>query len=147
VAFSAGSNGSGSRRPGRGVLAMSEINVTPFVDVVLVLLIIFMLTAHVIESGIDINVPKTQKVAQSTKDLPIVEISKTGEVYFGKNPAPMVKLAGMIRQKYGDNPAAVYIRADAETPWDPIAQVMSILSDAKLPVSIVTQPADSHARH
>jgi len=145
VAFNHGSNGS-SRRPGRGNLAISEINVTPFVDVVLVLLIIFMLTAHVVEYGIDINVPKTQKVSHDTKDLPIVEISKTGEVYFGKNKAPMVQLVDMIHQKYGDHPTAVYIRADAETPFDPIAQVMSILGDAKLPMSIVTQPVDSHAR-
>ena len=78
MAFNHGSNGS-SRRPGRGNLAISEINVTPFVDVVLVLLIIFMLTAHVVEYGIDINVPKTQKVSHDTKDLPIVEISlRTG---------------------------------------------------------------------
>jgi biopolymer transport protein ExbD len=125
--------------------ALSEINVTPFVDVVLVLLIIFMLTAHVVEYGIDINVPKTQKVASDTKDLPIIEISKTGTIYFGKNPANYNKLVDLIHQKYGDNPAAVYLRADAETPWDPIAQVMSVLADAKLPVSVVTQPVGSHA--
>ena len=145
MAIGVGSNGS-SRRPGRGVTALAEINVTPFVDVVLVLLIIFMLTAHVIESGIDINVPKTKTTSGDTKDLPVVEISKNGEVYFGKNPANIHLLVDMIHKKYGDNPAAVYIRADSETPFDPIVQVMSILSEAKLPVSIVTQPMDSHAR-
>jgi biopolymer transport protein ExbD len=145
VAFSSGSNGSG-RSPGRGIPALAEINVTPFVDVVLVLLIIFMLTAHVVEYGIDINVPKTTTTAGDTKDLPIVEISKTGTVYFGKKPANIHSLVEMIHQKYGENPSAVYLRADSETPFDPIVQVMSILSEAKLPVSIVTQPMDRHAR-
>src|ERR1035441_8823077 len=102
-------------------MAISEINVTPFVDVVLVLLIIFMLTAHVVEYGIDINVPKTRTTTGDTKDLPIVEVSKTGAIYFGKNPANIHELAAKIRQKYG-NPAAVYLRADEETHFDIIVQ-------------------------
>ena len=105
-----------------------------------------MLTAHVVEYGIDISVPKTKTTTGDTKDLPIVEVSKTGDVFFGKNPANINKLVDMIHQKYGNNPAAVYLRADKETPFDAIVQVMSILSEAKLPVSIVTQPIDSHAR-
>jgi biopolymer transport protein ExbD len=145
VAIGTGSNGS-SRRPGRGIAAMADINVTPFVDVVLVLLIIFMLTAHVVEYGIDINVPKTKTTVGDTKDLPIVEITKDGTIYFGKAKPNIAELAGLIHQKYG-TPAAVYLRADRETPFDPIVQVMSVLSDAKLPVSIVTQPMDSHVRH
>jgi biopolymer transport protein ExbD len=145
VAISLGSNGSG-RRPGRGVPAMSEINVTPFVDVVLVLLIIFMLTAHVVEYGIDISVPKTKTTQHETKDLPIVEISKVSTVYFDRKPANIHKLVDLIHQKFGSNPAAVYIRADRETPFDTVVQVLSILGDAKLPVSVVTEPMDSHAK-
>jgi biopolymer transport protein ExbD len=144
VAFSSTSNG-GGRRPGRNIPALAEINVTPFVDVVLVLLIIFMLTAHVVEYGIDINVPKTASTQNTTKDLPIVEVSKTGTVYFGKNPANIHQLAELIHQKYG-TPAAVYLRADRETQFDVIVQVMSILSDAKLPVSVVTEPMEKNAR-
>lgn len=139
------SNGNG-RRPGRDLGALAEINVTPFVDVVLVLLIIFMLTAHVVEYGIDINVPKTTTTQGDTKDLPVVEISKTGTVYFEKYPANIHQLVDRIHQKYGDHPDAVYLRADSETPFDPIVQVMSILSQAKLPVSIVTQPLEKNAR-
>jgi len=143
VAIGVGSNG--SRRPGRGTMAIAEINVTPFVDVVLVLLIIFMLTAHVVEYGIDINVPKTKETAAETKDLPIVEITKDGLVHFGKTEPNIHDLANLIHQKYG-TPAAVYLRADKETPFDSVVQVMSVLGDAKLPVSVVTQPMDSHAR-
>ena len=145
MAISMGSNGS-SRRPGRGITALAEINVTPFVDVALVLLIIFMLTAHVVEYGIDINVPKTKSTKNETKDLPIVEVSKTGEVYFGKEPTNINLLADKIHKKYGENPSAVYLRADKETPFDSIVQVLSLMQDAKLPVSIVTEPMDSHAR-
>src|SRR5215813_971231 len=111
---SGGGRGFGSRRRG-GSGSLSEINVTPFVDVVLVLLIIFMLTAHVVEYGIDINVPKTKTTAGDTKDLPIVEITKSGEVYFGRKPANINELVASIHQKYGDNPKAVYIRADAQS--------------------------------
>ena len=145
MAFNLGSNGS-SRRPGRGMPALAEINVTPFVDVVLVLLIIFMLTAHVVEYGIDINVPKTTTTKGDTQDLPVVEITKDGTVYLGKATPNIHDLAELIHQKYG-TPKAVYLRADAESSWDSAVQVMSILGDAQIPVSIVTEPIRSHARH
>jgi biopolymer transport protein ExbD len=145
VAFSSTSNGNG-RRPGRNIPALAEINVTPFVDVVLVLLIIFMLTAHVVEYGIDIKVPKTATTQGDTKDLPVIEVSKSGTVYFERKPANIHLLVDAIHQKYGDHPDAVYLRADSETPFDPIVQVLSILGAAKLPVSIVTQPLEKNAR-
>jgi biopolymer transport protein ExbD len=144
MAFSTASNG-GGRRPGRNITALAEINVTPFVDVVLVLLIIFMLTAHVVEYGIDISVPKTAETQSTTKDYPIVEVTKTGNVYFGKNTANIHQLADLIHKKYG-NPPAVYLRADKETQFDVIVQVMSVLAEAKLPVSVVTEPMDKNAR-
>lgn len=146
MAFSMGSNGSSGRRPGRGMTAISEINVTPFVDVVLVLLIIFMLTAHVVEYGLDINVPKTQTTKEDTEDLPIVEITKSGDIYLGKTEPNIHELPDLIRKKYGATPKAVYLRADKETPFDSIVQVLSVLSEAKLNVSIVTQPIERHAR-
>ena len=126
--------------------AMADINVTPFVDVVLVLLIIFMLTAHVVEYGIDINVPKTTTTQGDTKDLPVVEITKDGTIHLGKATPNIHELADLIKQKYG-TPAAVYLRADAESLWDTDVQVMSVLGEAKLPVSVVTEPMKSYARH
>ena len=118
---------------------MAEINVTPFVDVALVLLIIFMITAHVMESGIDINVPKTQSVATATKDLPIVQVDKDANLYLGKDIVNIHKLVDAIHTKYPGQ-TAVYLRADAETPFDPIANVMSVLGTAKFAVSVVTRP-------
>ncbi len=126
-------------RRSRGTPALSEINVTPFVDVALVLLIIFMITAHVMEYGIEINVPKTKTTATSTKDLPVIQISKAGEVYLGKDPLDVNLLASAVHSKYPGQ-TSVYVRADAQTPFDPIANVLSILGEAKLAPVIVTQP-------
>ena len=134
----------GGRRS-RGAPPLAEINVTPFVDVALVLLIIFMITAHAMDSGIEINVPKTKTVSTSTKDLPVVKITKSGEIYLGNDPVNINSLGADIRTKYPGQ-AAVYVKADAATPFDPIANVMSVLGNAKLSVSIVTQPSDQVTR-
>ena len=104
-----------------------------------------MITAHVVEYGIDISVPKTKETKNETRDLPIVEVTKTGNVYFGKKPVNINQLVDLIKEKY-KNPSAVYLRADSETQFDIIVKILSPLSEAKLPVSIVTQPIDSHAR-
>lgn len=131
----------GGRRS-RGVPAMAEINVTPFVDVALVLLIIFMITAHVMEYGIEIEVPKTRSVAASSKELPVVQVSESGEVYLGKDSVNINLLADEIHSKYpGQN--AVYLRADRRTPFDPIAQILAVLGAAKFGVNVVTAPEDS----
>lgn len=118
---------------------MAEINVTPFVDVALVLLIIFMITAHVMEYGIEVDVPKTKSVASSVKELPVVLLSKTGELYLGSAPVKLVQLASEIHARYpGQND--VYIRADGKTPWEQVAQVSAELGAAKLNLKFVTQP-------
>jgi biopolymer transport protein ExbD len=133
--------GTNGFRRSRGAPPLAEINVTPFVDVALVLLIIFMITAHVVEYGLDIDVPKTKSVASSTQDLPVVQITKAGEVYLGKDPVRIALLVDEIHRKYpGQN--AVYLRASGQTPWDPIANVMSVLGDGKLAVKAMTQPDD-----
>ena len=140
MAFS--NTGFGARGRRGGMMPLAEINVTPFVDVVLVLLIIFMLTAHVMEYGLEVDVPQTKTVKTSTKELPIVTISKTGAVYLGKQEVNYHELGDAIRTRFPGQ-TAVYVRADKETPFDPIAQVISELGDVKLQVSLVTQPQDT----
>ena len=136
----------GGGRRSRGMPAMAEINVTPFVDVVLVLLIIFIITAHVMDYGIDIEVPKTQTVASSVKDYPIVNITSKGEVLLGSTPVDhLANLGAQIRAKYPGQ-TAVYLRADRTTQFDPIVQVMSELYAEKFGLSVVTQPYDSGRR-
>jgi len=134
-------SGTGGRRS-RGLPAMADINVTPFVDVALVLLIIFIITAHVMDYGIEVDVPKTKTVASSTKDLPIITVKKDGEVYLGGSLVNINRLADQIRQQYPAQ-TTVYLKADRAAQWDPIAQVMAKLGDAKINVSAVTQPDNS----
>ena len=133
----------GRRRRSGGTL--SEINVTPFVDVVLVLLIIFMLTAHVMEFGIEVDVPKVRPVKDSAQELPVVSITKSGTTYLNEKPVNLNELPQLIAQRF---PKAknVYVRADKDTIFDPIAQVLATLGAAKIGVNIVTQPEDTGAR-
>jgi biopolymer transport protein ExbD len=147
VAFSSLDNGNGGRGRGRlrGGSALSEINVTPFVDVLLVLLIIFMLTAHVMESGIEIDVPAVKSTKDTTKDLPIVDITKTGDLYLGGTGINIHEIAGSVRKRYAGSPT-VYVRADKQTPFDIVAQVLAELGAAKIGVSVVTKPEDSTRR-
>lgn len=140
MAFATGGTGFRNRRG--GMMPLAEINVTPFVDVVLVLLIIFMLTAHVMEYGLEVNVPQTRTVKTSTRELPIVTVAKTGAIYLGKQEVNFHELGSAIQNRFAGQ-SAVYVRADGETPYDVIAQVISELGDAKLQVSLVTQLQDT----
>jgi biopolymer transport protein ExbD len=144
MAFSMNSGGFGSRRRS-GPPSLSEINVTPFVDVVLVLLIIFMLTAHVMEFGIEVDVPKTKFTKTDAPDLPVVTITKEGLIKLNTDAVNINSLASVIKQKY-PKAKGVYVRADKETIWDPIAQVTAELGAAGLPVNMVTQPEDSSSK-
>ncbi len=124
---------------------MAEINVTPFVDVALVLLIIFMITAHAMDSGIEIDVPKTKTVVSSTKDLPIVSINQQGDLFLGKKPVALNTLVEELHARYpGQN--AVYIKADKQTTMEIGVQVMSELGNAKFGVNVVTQLDETRGR-
>ena len=140
MAFSmgAGNGRSSRRRPG----AMAEINIVPLVDVVLVLLVIFMLTAHVTEFGLEVDVPKVRTVESSSKELPVISISRVGELQLNENPVKLAALGDEIRQRF---PGAkeVYLRADGKVVWDALAQVVSELGEAKFKVNMVTQQDDT----
>jgi biopolymer transport protein ExbD len=144
MAFSFGEGGRTGRRF-HSPDAMSEINVVPLVDVVLVLLIIFMITANVMEFGLDIQVPKVKRVQNTAQDLPVVSITKNGESFLNDKPTNINLLAQGIHQRFR-NANAVYVRADKETKWDQIAQVVAELGEAKFDVRMVTAPIDSATR-
>src|SRR5947209_13383212 len=103
----------------RTTAALSEINVTPFVDVLLVLLIIFMLTAHVMESGIEVDVPEVKTTKDTTKDLPVVTITKEPELYLGDRPVNINELAAAVVKQYGKG-QTVYVRADKQTSFETV---------------------------
>src|SRR5579872_3568987 len=123
MAFSM-SNGSNGGRRGRfrGTPSLAEINIVPLVDVVLVLLIIFMLTAHVMEFGLEVEVPKVKPVKENVQDLPVITITHDGTTYLNDKPVNINAMADAIHARYR-SASAVYVRADRRTPWDPIASV------------------------
>jgi biopolymer transport protein ExbD len=143
MAISINGGGFGSRR--RGGAALSEINVTPFVDVVLVLLIIFMLTAQVMEFGIEVDVPKVRMVKDTEQAMPVVTITKEGSVTLNGKPVNINDLAAVIHQNFAKT-NGVYVRADKDVVWDIVAQVTAVLGQAKFQVNFVTKPEDTAAR-
>jgi biopolymer transport protein ExbD len=145
MAFSVSGGGVGARGRNRGGSSLSEINVTPFVDVVLVLLIIFMLTAHVMDFGIEVNVPQTTSVKDTSKELPVINIQKDGTIYLNDKPCNIHDIAARVREKFG-KPDAVYVRADKETIYDVVAKVCDQLQTDGLKINLVTQPIDNSSR-
>jgi biopolymer transport protein ExbD len=141
MAFSMNSSSGLGRGRFRGSPALAEINIVPLVDVVLVLLIIFMLTAHVMEFGLQVEVPKVKPVKENVQDLPVVSISREGTSYLNERPVNINLLANEIHKRFR-SATSVYLRADRRTPFDPIAQVIATLGQAKLAVNVVTQPED-----
>jgi biopolymer transport protein ExbD len=132
----------GPRRRRRGYTgAISEINVTPFVDVMLVLLIIFMITAHVMEFGMEVEVPKVRNVKETAQDLTVINVTKDARLFLNEKPVNINELVAQVQQRIGRN-RQVYLRADKETPWNNVAQVMNELTTATPPIGInaVTQP-------
>lgn len=148
MAFSLNSGGSGLGRRSRfrGVGTLSDINIVPLVDVVMVLLIIFMLTAHVMEFGMEVDVPKVKQVKDSAQELPVVTISKNGLLYLNDQAININDLGASVKKRFGDSAKAVYVRADKDAIWDVIAQVVSELDESKIAVRMVTQPVDEADR-
>jgi biopolymer transport protein TolR len=132
---------------GRTQMALSDINITPLVDVVLVLLIIFMVTAPVLQSGIELNVPKTRTVKEITEERLVISINKQQRVFLGNDAVNINEIAAKIKQKIRDpQHQAVFVRADEDVPFGAFATVMDAVKQSGISnVSIVTQPIDSHA--
>jgi biopolymer transport protein ExbD/biopolymer transport protein TolR len=129
----------------RGTLA--DINVTPLVDVVLVLLVIFMITAPVLQSGIEVSVPKTRTVKEITEQRLVVTIDHDQKVFLGDQAINVHELAQKLQQS-GSDPAhqVIYLRADQTVPFGAFASVMDAVKQAGITnVSIVTQPLDTKA--
>jgi biopolymer transport protein ExbD len=144
MAFSFGGSNGGmrGRRFGGGSSTLSEINVVPLVDVVLVLLIIFMLTAQAMDFGLEIKVPEVIQVKETAENLPVINITRDAKIFLGDKPVGIHSMADEIARRY-KGAKAVYVRADKVTVWDPIAQVVSTLDAAKYDVKLVTKPLES----
>ena len=133
MAFTSRSGGSA-----RTQTALAEINITPLVDVVLVLLLIFMLTAPVLQSGVEVAIPKTRSVNQLTEERQVITIDKEQNVFLQDKPIAVADLPK--RLKVGDH-KVVYVRADERVPFGAFASVMDAIKQAGVTnISIVTQP-------
>ncbi len=130
-----------TNRNGKTESSLAEINVVPLVDVVLVLLIIFMLTAPIIQSGIEINVPKTRTVKTLTQERVVIQITRDQTLYINDTSININELEARLREKVKSPTQGVYLRADEEVPFGAIARVMDRAKQAGLEnISIVTQP-------
>ena len=130
-AFAAG--GRRGRRRGRGKRgALSEINVTPLVDVMMVLLIIFMISAPLLTVGVPIELPKTSAGALNDQNQPItVSIRRDGAIFLGEEELAFDALADRaLAQAAGDMERPVYVRADGAAQYVTVAQVMAGLSSS-----------------
>jgi biopolymer transport protein TolR len=134
---------------GRTQTALADINVTPLVDVVLVLLIIFMVTAPVLQSGIEVNVPHTRTVKEITEERLVISIDKSQRVFLGNDPININEIAKRLKQRVRDpQHQAIYLRSDEGVPFGAFATVMDAIKQSGISnVSIVTQPIDSHGKH
>jgi len=114
---------------------------------VLVLLIIFMITAPVLQSGIEVSVPKTRTVKEITEQRMVVTIDRAQRVFLGDEPVTIHNLALKLR-KAGVDPAhqVIYLRADEQVPFGAFAAVMDAVKQSGITnVSIVTQPLEAKA--
>jgi biopolymer transport protein TolR len=126
---------------GKTQTAMSDINITPLVDVVLVLLLIFMLTAPVLQSGIQVAVPHTRMVNQLSEVHLVVTIDKDQNVFLQDKPVNIHDLSSGLAQDPKNEKKVIYVRADESVPFGAFASVMDAVKQAGISnISIVTQP-------
>jgi len=134
-------------KSGQTQSSLAEINVTPLVDVVLVLLIIFMLTAPILQSGIEVEVPKTRTVKEITEERLVISVDKSQRVFLGNDPVNINQIPQKLREKIRDpEHQSIFIRADRNVPFGAFATVMDSIKQAGITnVSIVTQPLQENA--
>ena len=134
-----------SKNNGRPEDSIAEINITPFVDVVLVLLIIFMITAGVVEFGLNIEVPETREVAATAKDLDMINITSDGRIFLEDDPISLYDIVPRIKAAQSEKPQ-VYIRAHKSVPWEIIAQVVAECGAAGISPNMITKPMERDPR-
>jgi biopolymer transport protein ExbD/biopolymer transport protein TolR len=126
---------------GKTQTAMSDINITPLVDVVLVLLLIFMVTAPVLQSGVQVAVPQTRLVNQLTEEHLVVTIDKDQNVFLQDKPVNIHDLSTVLAANPRNEKKVIYVRADQAVPFGAFASVMDAVKQAGIAnISIVTQP-------
>lgn len=142
--------GGGGRRRSRGGGSrnrpMADINMTPFIDVMLVLLIIFMVAAPLLATGVPIDLPQTKAAALNIDQKPIsVAVDPKGDIFVNDQQVPQEQLADKLKEvaKNG-NDERIYVRGDHQVSYGRVAEVMAIITSAGFKrVALVTEPAKS----
>jgi biopolymer transport protein TolR len=132
VGTAGGRGGRGHRRRGRHHGLMSEINVTPFVDVMLVLLIIFMVAAPLLTVGVPIDLPETRASAMNPETQPItISVNENGQIFLQETEVPLeevvAKLSAIATTGYEER---IYVRGDKTTNYGTVMQVMARIQAA-----------------
>ena len=124
--------GNGTKRNGSRYRPMADINVTPFVDVMLVLLVVFMVTAPLLTVGVPVDLPKTDAQQISTPEEPVViTIDASNRVYIQETEVPLENLAARLAAITGANPdTKIYVRGDQSIAYGRIMEVMGSVSQA-----------------
>lgn len=132
----------GGHNNNRGVMA--EINVTPLVDVMLVLLVIFMVTAPMMQQGVQVNLPKADTKAMTpAEEAVVVSVDKSGKVFIDKEEVPSAELRKRLSNLFATRAKKeVFLKADAGVPYGEVVRTMADIKGAGIErLGMVTEPA------
>jgi biopolymer transport protein ExbD/biopolymer transport protein TolR len=124
--------------------SLSEINIVPFVDVMLVLLVIFMITAPILQSGIEVDVPKTKTVKEISESRIVVSVDRAPRSYIGDDAVNIHQLGAKVHAQM-KNPQGdpIYLRCDKTVPFGAFAMVIDTLRQSGIQnISVVTEPLE-----
>jgi biopolymer transport protein TolR len=128
----------------RDSTTISQINVTPLVDVMLVLLVIFMVTAPIIQQGVQVNLPQAKAGAiPGTEELLVVTIAKNGKIYLNDNPMSVAELGEKLRAiRKLQSDKQVYLRADQDVRYGLVMKTIAEIKQAGIErLGMVTRPS------
>ena len=131
------------QRPGAAHRPLSEINVTPFVDVMLVLLIIFMVTAPMMQQGIDVDLPETTTQPLRVKDEPLIlTVQKDGKYYLARREIPAAELRDKLEAIFeGRDTKEIFLRADKDAAYGVVVKALAAAREAgATQLGMVTEP-------
>jgi biopolymer transport protein TolR len=133
---------------GRTATSLSEINVTPLVDVMLVLLIIFMVTAPILQTGIDVQLPETKHVADTNpQESVVISISRDGFIYYGSESINFFTIGDRLKRDVKGPKDEIFLRADKDVKWNSIISVIDEIRKAGFTqIRLVTKAFKEPAR-
>ena len=132
----------GGRNDNRGIMA--EINVTPLVDVMLVLLVIFMVTAPMMQSGVQVNLPKADTRAMTqAEETVVVTVDKSGRIFVNKDEVTAGDLRSMLSNMFANREKKeIFLKADAGVPYGDVVKALADIKGAGIErLGMVTEPA------